>query len=293
MFHFLFPHARPSAADDPYNLVPPVPNVVGGATCETFPDWNNPSGRVAVASTSLVSSATIVLVTAGQSLITNCVPATYTPTNAGALNFNISNGGLYKAADPLLGCTGFHPNLPGNPWPTGSWETRLPDLLINAGKATNVVMVPIGVGGSNVLDWQVGGGNNPRIAVTKARLAVAGLTPTAFIWEQGTSNNNGTTQATYQTALTSLLTTVQTAWPSLPCFVALESWIATGATSSAVRAAQAAVVNHATNIWQGADTDARGSSYRQSDNLHWNSTAGSSTIAGDWQTALGLFGPPF
>lgn len=293
MFNILLGKSPSTPIPDPYNLTPPVPNVSGGATNETFPDWNNTNGRVLVSSTTIQSSNTITLVTAGQSLLTNCVNGTYTPTNAGAYNFNIQNGGLYKAADPLLGCTGYHPNLPGNPWPTGSWETRLPDLLINAGKATNVIMVPIGVGGSNVLDWQVGGGNNPRVGVAYARLLAAGITPTAFLWEQGTSNNNGTTQSTYQTALTSLITTVQSYWSNLPVFVALESRAGNGTTSSAVRAAQAAVVNHVANIWQGPDTDSLSSSFRQTDNLHWNSSAGSSAVAGLWQTALGLFGPPF
>jgi hypothetical protein len=278
--------------NDPYNLVPPVPNVVGGATCATFPDWDNTNGRVPVDFKSLTGS-TLTLIIAGQSLSTNCCDGTYTPTNTGkVLNFSITNGGLYQAKDPLLGCTGFHPNLPGNPWPTGHWGNRLGDKLINSGTCTNVILVPIGVGGSNIFDWQVGGGNNPRIAITKARLAAAGITPSCFMWEQGESNNGITTQVQYAGGLTSLISTVQTAWPSMPIFIATATWI-NGAVWAPVQAAQTAAVNHGAAIWAGPNCDARGATFRQSDNTHWNNTTGSDQNAADWQAALHLFGAPF
>jgi hypothetical protein len=280
---------------DPYSLVPPVASVAGGATCGQFPDWDNINGRVQVNLSSLTGT-TLVLVIAGQSLSTNCVNSTYTPTNTGkVLNFSICDGGTYQSKDPHLGCTGYHPNLPSNPWPTGlAYGSRLADLLINAGKATNVILVPIGVGGSNILDWQVGGGNNPRIAVTAARLAAAGLSPTAFLFNQGTSNNNGTTQVTYQTAGASMISTIraQSGWTNVPIFIAQESMASNGTTSAAVRAAQAALVDHVNKVWAGPDTDSLNNTNRQSDNLHWNAT-GSAALAALWQTALGLYGAPF
>jgi hypothetical protein len=292
MFEALFPTAPASPTNDPYSLVPPVPNVVGGATNVTFPDWDNPNGRVPVDLTSLTGT-TLVLIIAGQSLSTNCADGIYTPTNTGhVLNFSITNGGLYQAKDPLLGCTGYHPNLPGNPWPTGHWGSRLGDKLINAGTANNVILVPIGVGGSNILDWQVGGGNNPRYVVTARRLAAAGLTPNALLFEQGESNNNGTTQSAYAAGLSSMIGTVQGIWPTMPIFVAIASWI-NGITSSAVQAAQAAAVNHAAGVWAGANADSLGNSYRQSDQTHWNNATGTDAIAGLWQASLHAYGTPF
>lgn len=291
MFSLLLGKTPSTPIPDPYNLVPPVPNVVGGQTNETTPDWNNSNGRTRVSSTS-ISGTTLTLLLAGQSLITNCVNGTYAPTNSTVFNFNIQDGGIYKAQDPLLGCTGYHPNLPGNPWPTGHFANRLADKLINAGTATNVILVPLGVGGSNIFDWQVGGGNNPRIAATAARLASVGLTPDAFMWEQGESNNNGTTQSSYAGGLSSLISTVQSAWPTKPIFIATASFI-NGTVSSAVQAAQAAAVNHGAGIWAGANADSLGSSCRQSDQTHWNSSLGSDAIAGLWQTALHAFGAPF
>lgn len=266
---------------DPYNLVPPVPKVVGGATCQTFPDWANPSGRTAVAVSSLTNPIVIVLV--GQSLSTNCVNGTYTPANGTAYNFSITNGGLYTAADPLLGCTGWH-NLPGNPWPTGSWFTRLPDKIFARGITRPVILVPIGVGGSNARDWQSGGGNAPRFAVTKARLAAAGLTANAIYWQQGESNT-GDTQVAYATALTSVIAGIRAQWASpIPILIAISTYINSSADAN-VAAAQAAAVNNPAFIFAGANGDSLTGANRQSDNTHWSPT-GADAYAALADTAL-------
>lgn len=287
----MLPNTSSTPSNDPYNLVPTIANVVGGTTDAIERTWSNPNGLVPVTLSSLTGT-TLSLIITGQSLSTNCVNGTYTATNTGKnLNFSITNGGLYQSKDPLLGCTGYHPNLPSNPWPTGHWGIRLADKLINAGVCNNVILIPIGVGGSNILDWQVGGGNNARYAVTNARLNTAGITPSCIMFEQGESNF-GTSQAVYAAALTSMIGTIRGIWPTLPLFIALSTWI-NGMTDANVRAAQAAAVNHGNAIWAGPDGDSLGNTYRQSDQTHWNNTTGSDAIAGLWQTALHAYGAPF
>jgi hypothetical protein len=287
MFQALLGKAAPGlATNDPYSLVPTIANVTGGATCNNFPDWANPNGKVPVDVSTLTSPIVGILV--GQSLATNCVNGTYSPTGGTAYNFSITNGGTYQASDPLMGCTGWH-NLPANPWPTGSWFTRLPDKIKARSITRPVILVPIGVGGSNVYDWQsptlgTGGGNFARFAVTAKRLAVAGLTPSFVYWQQGESNNGNTTQAQYTTALNSVIAGIRAQWATVPILIAISTYI-NGSADANVAAAQAAAVNNPSGIYAGANGDSLTGTNRQSDNTHW-STTGADAYAGLADTAL-------
>jgi len=288
MFQALLSRGAPATpSNDPYSLVPTIPNVTGGATCNNFPDWANPNGKTPVDVSTLTNP--IVGIFAGQSLTTNCVNGTYTPTGGTAYNFSITNGGTYVASDPLMGCTGWH-NLPSNPWPTGSWQTRLPDKIKARSITRPVILVPIGVGGSNVRDWQNpslgGGGNFSRWAVTAKRLAVAGLTPSFVYWQQGESNT-GDTQAAYAAGLSSVITDgIRAQWATVPILIAISTYI-NGSADANVAAAQAAAVNNPAFIYAGANGDSlTGTTYRQSDLTHWNSATGSDAYAGLADTAL-------
>jgi hypothetical protein len=286
MFGVLFPKAGMPAIPDPYNLVAPYPNVVGGQTNAISHDWDNPNGKTAVDVTTL--SNPIVIILAGQSLSTNCVNATYTPTGGHAYNFSITDGGTYIAKDPLMGCTGIHITI--TPWPTGSWFTRLPDKIAARSITRPVILVPIGVGGSNVRDWQNpslgGGGNFSRFAVTKLWLSRRGLTPSAFYWQQGESNF-GDTQAAYAAGLSSVITDgIRAQWATVPILIARSTYI-NDLTDANVAAAQAAAVNNPALIYAGANGDSLtwGGGYRQGDKTHWNAT-GADAYAGLADTAL-------
>jgi hypothetical protein len=288
-------------ANDPYSLAVVAPFVPGNPNVNYFPDWNNPNGKEVV-DMSTLTGTTIVIIVLGQSNTTNVTPALYVPTNrTGVINFNISDGGFYRAAsgggaiDPLLGCSGdVDYGLP-NKWPNGNWIGQLADQLISAGKATNVVIVPIGVGGSFAADWAVGGSNNPRIGVAHARMVVAGLTPNAIIYGQGESDNGATSQVNYTASGNSMIATLRSFWPStgIPILINTESYINT-LTDANVTNAQAALVNHGNGVWAGANADAlvgnvcgagANTNCRQSDNTHW-SVAGAYSIAAAEVTAL-------
>lgn len=293
-------------ANDPYSLAVTAPFVSGNPNNNYFADWNNPNGKEVV-DRSTLTGTTLVIIVIGQSNTTNVVPALYVPTNRlGVINFNIGDGQFYRAKsggsiDPLLGCTGFPPNLPvTSPWPNGNWIGQLADQLITAGKASNVIVVPIGVGGSFVADWAVGGSSNARVGVTFRRMQRAGLTPNAVIYGQGESDHGVTSQAAWTASGSSMITTVHSFWPTVPIAINVESW-AGGSVDANVANAQTALVNHTNFIWAGANADGLTASTcgaganlacRQSDGLHW-STAGAFSIATNVRAALAAIGPPF
>jgi hypothetical protein len=284
---FLLGHG--ALTPDPNSLAVPAPFVTGDANPNYFPDWNNPNGKEQVDPTLVPGQTTEVWVVLGQSNTTNVTPTLYVPTNRlGVQNFNIDDGGVYRAMpggaiDPMLGCTGFAPNLP-NPWPNGNWIGILADLRITAGKAAREIMVPIGVGGSSIHDWQPGGSNNKRLAVTARRISVAGLTPNGVLIGQGESDLF-TAGPTYQASLEATIASIHSYWPNVPIYVAQETYI-NGMTSAAVEAAQAAVVNPANNVHAGPNLDLLGAAYRQSDNTHFNYSPGALTVAPNWNATL-------
>ncbi len=290
--------ARSSPSTDPNFLGVVAPFVAANPNVNYFPDWNNPNGKEVVDMSTLTGS-TLVIAAGGQSNVTNVTPALYVPTNRlNVINFNICDGGFYRAKsgggaiDPLLGCSGDVAYGLSSPWPNGNWPGILADNLVTSAVATNVVIVPFGVGGSFIQDWAAGGSNNPRIAVMARRLAVAGLSLNAILWGQGESNNGVTSTAVMTANLQSMISTFRSYWSiGVPIFVAQESYI-NGITDSLVTAGQVAVVDHANGVWAGPNADVRGATYRNTDNTHWN-TLGASTWATDWQTAMHLFGPPF
>lgn len=230
-------------------------------------------GRTLVSPYLVGGELTWVIVTAGQSLVCNYASGTYTKTSTKIHQLNLLNGGVYEAADPTLGVDGTQTNF----------AVRLADKLITAGKCQRVIFLPIGVGGSDIAQWGLGGAYNHRIGVAFRRLASIGLTPTMFLWQQGTSDNSlGTTQATYTARGNEMISTVRAnAAVNLPIFIAKESWVS-GVLSTPVRAAQTALVNPSSFIFVGPDID---TITDRQDASHMNAT-GANLQAAAWQSAV-------
>lgn len=188
---------------------------------------------------------TLVLISAGQSNMMNLQPTSTVPVNGSVLdNFNVYDGQMYAAEDPLLGTT---TATQGGSFGYGCVASRIGDQLITNGKFDRVILVPISVGGTGVLAWSEGGVLNNRIIAAMNRLAYAGITPStpgvtfAAIWAHGESDNvNGTAQETYATALLSWIATARAAGMSGRIFVNLETWF--NGSSAVIRAAQASVI---------------------------------------------------
>ena len=244
-----------------------------------------------------------VLIPLGQSNNVNTAPSNYTPTNPTALdNLNPYDGAIYKATDPLVGASWGLAAPPGGGHPA----LRLGDALVTAGKCARVIIVPIGIGSSAVADWATGTLAN-RFEVALRRLnqrgVICGSTNVSCValWGQGeTDTDLGTTQAAYTTALNLVISNGATAGFVGRWLIANETYNGT-TISSAIQAAQAAVVN-GTTVFAGANADAlvgnvcNGPNACRQDGLHWSDN-GSQAYATDatngWQQALHSSGLPF
>lgn len=223
---------------------------------------------------------TAVLVAAGGSMICNSVDTPYTPTHATKVdNLDLHDGGTWRAIDPLLGC-GL--DASGN---TGNILGRVADKLIDLGVCERVILIPAGLGDTAADDWNSSAELRDRLIVAGRRAAAVGLTVTAFLWVQGERDGVlGTTQSAYEASLTGLIDRVRAAGFAAPWLIGRSTYAA-GASSSAIRAAQAAVVN-GTDILAGADTDSlTGGTYRQADVTHWKA-AGADAAAALWASAI-------
>src|SRR5258708_4986198 len=220
----------PLSATDPYIL-----SEVSVATAGSY----DTHGKTVY--TGSVSGALCILI-AGQSNTANSFPTPYTPTNTTVYQLNLYDGAIYKAVDPLLGCSTF--TIAGN------FAGRLADKLINSGTASSVLLVPVSIDGTSISQW-IGTGLQNRITAALARLTTRGLTPAGIIWGQGESDH-GTSQVNYQNAFSSLVATSRTNGYNNPWFIAKQTWIG-GVVDATVQAAQLAVVDHSLGIWAGPD----------------------------------------
>lgn len=239
----------------------------------------------------------LVLIVAGQSNYQNVAPSAYTPTNASAIdNFNVYDGGMYAAADPLLGASWMYTTLGqsgSNPSP-GNIGTRVADLLITNGKFDRVILVPVAIGGTSVSMWATGSLSN-RITTAMARLESRGIVPGmtnvtfAVIWGQGESDS-GTSQADYTSRLNTVISNAAAAGFSGRWFINKQTWLA-GTTNATVQAAQDAMPNGST-IFAGANADSLNATNRYADNTHFNDT-GIAALATLVYNAMHASGAPY
>lgn len=238
--------------------------------------FQNTNGRTARTNGLVSGQNTGIFITAGQSNIANTVATTYTPTNGSVIdNFNAFDGSMYAYADPTLGTDDSR----------GTFMGRLADAWINDATYDRVIVVPVAVGQTSIAQWQ--SLLFRRVIIASQRLALAGMTADAVIWMQGEQDkNDGTTQSVYQAALSSVIAAHRTAGFSCPWFIGLCTYTG-GTTSTAVRAAQSAVVN-GTDIFAGADSDTlTGTAVNRqaADDTHMTA-AGATSLAALWKTAI-------
>lgn len=214
---------------------------------------------------------TLVLITSGQSLWANICPTLYIPVNAGVIDqMNIYDGALYGIGGPLLGSSYVAALGPGN------ITARLADLLVANGKFDRVIVVSTAIGSTTASMWADATGDlYNRVPVAMARLADRGIVPGmpgvtfACIWGLGESDNHiGTSQAAFTASGVSFLSKLHSTGFKGRIFIPRESWIL-GATSNAIRAAQAALMN-GTTVFSGGNLDSLTAASRQADNTHWN-----------------------
>lgn len=280
---------------DPYLLVDTNCSTGFSNLVTTYNIYRSTSGLTArpiISNPINPANKTLVLLCGGQSLGANVTPTAFTPINAATIDqMNVHDGQLYSITSSLLGST-LNP-LVGSPG-FGNIFVRVADTLRTNGKFDRVILVGLNVGSTNVAQWATGGIHYNRFAVAMLRLAALGITPGmtgvtfAAIFDIGDDDfGQGTTQANMTSGLNSVISNLQATGFNGRIFIPLES--NTGATSNAIRSAQAAVVTG--NVKAGGDFDAIPGAQR-ADGTHWNDT-GAATAAAALITAMGNSGAPF
>jgi len=203
-------------------------------------------------------STTLVLVTIGQSLIASSGSSTYTPVNTKASNFSVCDGGWYRCKNPVLGASYA---------PAGGVDSpncRIADSLITAGTYTQVIVVPIAIGGTVVADWNSGGQLFQKIAVTMNRLKQRHLTPiTGFTGDFyislhiGESDNQvGTTRANMAAGIRNIAATfVANGSGTSRFFVATESMLTNVTNANITNGEADAVASGCSTCRAGANWD--------------------------------------
>lgn len=277
-------------APDPYQLDDTLAAVVS-------------SPNILTARSSAINPAlkTLVLICIGQSNLCNVVTTLFTPVNNLVVdNFSIYDGACYNIGGPMLGCTS---GTPGGSLGPGNICARVADKFVTNAIFDRVIVLPIGVGGSTMAHWAAGPlsapGTGGRLGVAMRRLAARGITPAttgvtfANLVGLGETDNNplGTSQASWTASFGTYLANCLSAGFSGRTFVCQETYYS-GATSAAVRAAQAAVVSG--SVFSGGDLDTltNGGGYRQADDVHFND-AGAAAGATLIYNAMHLSGAPF
>jgi hypothetical protein len=241
--------------------------------------YTNTSGRNVRSSVLPNPATTLILFYDGQSLAATSTTGAFTnPTNdSHVFNFNINDGGLYPCRGPVLGAA----QAVFSPLPINSPGCYIADTLVTNGVFTDVVVVPIAIGGSTVADHSAGGSLYNRVFVAMAQLAKKGLTPasgfTGTMWSMlhigETDGVNGTTRANMATGVRNIgqsyLDAGATA--SFRMFVATESMVS-GVTVANITNGQADAVASGCSVCRaGANWDTsipNSGGNRQADGTH-------------------------
>ncbi|WP_139179196.1 sialate O-acetylesterase [Janthinobacterium sp. YR213] len=203
----------------------------------------------------------------GQSISSNCNEYVY-----GAVDnvFQIGKDGSLKAArDPFE-------------WADcgkGAMWMPLGKKLIEAGIARKVVFMPIGVAGSRVEDWQVGGAAFGKLTNAITLMQAQGLSFDFAFWHQG-SSNAGTDKTVYAERLRSVLDYVNSKVKIKRWLIAVHSRCS-GTYDSGIESAQILVGNAPQlNRYPGPNTNLLGNEYRY-DTCHLNQK-GQEKMASMW-----------
>ncbi len=165
-------------------------------------------------------------------------------------NFNLFDGLFYPAQDPLLGATGEG----GSPW------CMLGDALVADGFAPAVLLVPLCVGGATVADWAPPGPYNHRMSYCLGRLRDSGFWPTHVLWHQGEADALYRTSAEqYRRTFLAMAESLRALGVDAPLYAAVASYFAVpegyGDSQRAIAEAQRSLVDRASGIFPGPDTN--------------------------------------
>lgn len=220
---------------------------------------------------------TMVLLAIGQSNTGNHAGQRYA-SDYDAQVLNYWNGKCFKAQSPLLGTTGQQ----GESW------TLLGNKLIQSGMAEQVILVPIGIGGTPVYRWQAGGDLNKMMLGALAGMKQYSVTH--ILWHQGeTDFHEQTSQEKYEVAFKSMLNAIKGVGVDAPVWVSVASKCGLGywSTTNPVADAQKNLPNMGLNIFAGPNTDHILTQIDRYDDCHF-SGSGQEKFAQAWVDAMAV-----
>ena len=216
---------------------------VAHAAPTTLEDLMQASGKSGISCSRVVGDRTMVALVFGQS---NSANHGQVPYESKREVYSFYKGKCYGAKDPLQGATG----AGGSVW------TRLGDKIIEGGLYEKVLIVPIGVGGTEIARWTEGGDLNPRIKSAIGQLKKRGVEITHMFWHQGESDSWGnTSKSEYKTAFMSMLEGIRGMDVNAPIYVAVATLCGGREKDYKIQQAQKELVNTKLNIYPGPDTD--------------------------------------
>jgi Carbohydrate esterase, sialic acid-specific acetylesterase len=234
--------------------------------------FSDTKGREAISCWSIEPDAAIILAL-GQSNAGNYGETRYRPVQP-VINFNWADGKCYRAEDPLLGSTGDR----------GSVWTRLGDALIESKRFRQVVIVPVGVGGSSVRDWAGPHGPAQRAVKAQEALARVGLHVTYVLWHQGEADYE-MHKDVYSRLFARMTEYIRSHGINAPVFVATAT-VCNNTGAAQIREAQRELPYRLANVYAGPDTDALDSIYDRRDNLCHFSDRGLALHARMWRDVI-------
>ena len=193
-----------------------------------------------------------VLFAFGQSNSANAARDRYVPLHD-VVNFNAHDGKCYRAEDPLLGPSG----------ESGSVWGRVGDELIREGLYRQVLIVPIGIGGTELARWVPGADLHARIKGTAAMLRRLDIRPTHVLWHQGESDVfEDTAEEDYVAQFRALADSLPGLGIDAPVLPAIAThcdiwgnWPEYLPSAERVRSAQQSLPQRVANVRPGPDTD--------------------------------------
>ena len=141
---------------------------------------------------------------------------------------------------------------------------RLADHLIQDGVYRQVMIVPIGIGGTELARWVPGGDLHARVEKTVAQLTRAGIRPTHVLWHQGESDVHADTPTEqYVAQFGALAASLAEQGIDAPVFPAVATHcyfedaqrIEYADSAERIRLAQSSLAERIPNVRPGPDTD--------------------------------------
>lgn len=222
-------------------------------------------------------AGTGVFICLGQSLIGNHGASDFDPGSSSVLQIDINAGGVYRCKDPVIGATGT----------VGGLVSRLGDQIRVDGMFTRTLMVPGAIGGSDIHQWIDSGLFHHRLRVCILRVRQLGLTPTAFLWEQGQGSSHVND---WDEHIREIVDSARGLQCSAPWFIAkcTMQGNVVDATLQAKQESLWGTTHNGVNIYAGPDIDSlTGGTNRQGDGTHLTDT-GNASAATLWSNALNV-----